>query len=186
MAKKTRIVAAAAVLTLPLTACGGGNEPQATTTTGQSTKPVSIPARPTPAAEPGAAGKDTCALFTTAEIAGRLGANVKKGFPTTIQQTTSCSWLAVVGGDGAVTIVLGPAAEYTAYKPDFTGIGKPSRQELSGVGEKAYVEGFNKGGWSRWVAAAVQGDTATVIDITGEDVKQPAATRLLKDALARG
>lgn len=190
MAKKIRTLATAAVLTLPLTACGGDEEPRAespATAGGQSAKPVSNPVIPTPAAQPGAAGKDPCSLFTVAEISARLGAKVKKGHLTTVQGTSSCMWLGVVGGDGVIGIVLGPAAAYTAYKPDFTiiGGGKPRRQELAGVGAKGYVEGYNKGGWSRWVAAAVNGDSTTLVDMSGEDLSQVTATKLLKDALAR-
>jgi hypothetical protein len=185
MLQKTRIAAAAVVLTLPLAACGGDSEPQSEVSAPATSGPATPAARTTPAAEPDAGGKHPCALFTVAEISAQLGAKVRKGHPTTIQQTSSCTWMGLVGGDGAVSVVRGPGAAYAAYQPDFTGLGTPRRTELTDVGDKGHVEGVNQSDWGRWAAVAVRGDTLTIVDITGEKVSQAGAVKLLKDALAR-
>ncbi|HEX7473014.1 MAG TPA: hypothetical protein VF323_08010 [Candidatus Limnocylindrales bacterium] len=136
-----RAATALLILTAAVVACGGTSSASAPGAQGQVSSPAqaSTPARASAPASAAASAPtttaiDACALITEQEATAFLGTDPGPGTDTGSATSPACSY------GGSLTLGVEPTdgqAQYATTKAAMQGSGKA--QELSGVGDAAYV-----------------------------------------------
>jgi hypothetical protein len=178
-----------------------------TRTTSRGTGPGPAEAPSTPAADATSpkvvpTGAAVCSLYTTAQIAARLGRPIGTGVPFKDGPYVGCAWRAGKSGDAqvkggrviptVVTITRAEAKHYQAYRGKTIALAKSRKaggeQVMRGVGDDAFAIGASVKGVPIWYASTRKGDWLTGVEMSGAGSKAGivAVTDLLLDILNRG
>ena len=179
--RRGRAVATGLLLVAALTGCGDEGGQAAAPPAPATSQPGSTPTKPagtkvTTGPQGGDAGKGLCGLFSTEEIADRLGLPVGAG-ETAGPLGSACQWSVDSDDGGFVQIQRVPADYWTM--PSMSKSFKP----LPGVGKEAYTDTGLPG---EWTAGALHGKEATVVGMHNGKSSREAAAALLKETLSRG
>lgn len=209
----TRVVLAAVVL-LPLAGCGDDEPKSYGPTVAGPTRTSSPQTGKGPADAPTTPGSQTvapkivttgtalCKLYSTADIAGRLGKPVGAGVPFKDGPYVGCAWKAGKSGDvqvkggrvipTVVTLTRGPARYYAAYQTKITALAKSRKasgdQVVRGIGDEAFAIGSSVKGVPIWYGGTRRGGWLTGVEMSGAKTKAGivAVSDLLLDTLERG
>jgi hypothetical protein len=118
----------------------------------------------------GANSPSVCAMLSPSDLRAWWGKDMAVRPATDLPQAAACDWGATDGGGGLLTVRIVPPSYYTEPK-----LGKGFKR-LTGIGDKAYVAPQLGG----WVAGAVKGKLAVVIQVDGGKSTEATAVTVLK------